>query len=109
MSQFDWPITPKKKKLWRLPKIKGSILKCRVHPLLPTYIGERRKTFAKTYRIQARCYGEHVGEHIENLMGTHWELEGHIVKTHWELGKNEKKSSPTQLEKKNKRKKSKAP
>jgi hypothetical protein len=37
----------KKMKLWRLPKIKGYVLKCRVHPLSPTYIGERRTTFAK--------------------------------------------------------------
>jgi hypothetical protein len=58
----------------------------------PTYIiGERRKTFAKAYRIKVRCYGEHVGErilsngeHIGNLMGTHWEP-----------GENEKKSLPT--------------
>jgi predicted metalloprotease len=41
----------------------------------PTYIGERRTTFAKAYGIKVRCYGEHVGEHIENLIGTHWELE----------------------------------
>jgi hypothetical protein len=30
----------------------------------------------KAYGIKVRCYGEHVGEHIENLMGTHWELKG---------------------------------
>jgi len=30
MSQFDWPITPKKLKLWKLPKRKGSILKLRI-------------------------------------------------------------------------------
>jgi hypothetical protein len=38
MSQFDWPITQKKKKLWRLPKLEGSIFKYRVPPL-----GERRE------------------------------------------------------------------
>jgi len=27
MSQFDWPITQKKKRLWRLLKMKGFILK----------------------------------------------------------------------------------
>jgi len=55
------------------------------------------------------CWGTHweLGEPIENVMGTHWELEGHIVETHWELRKNEKKSSPTQLEKR--KEKSKAP
>jgi hypothetical protein len=34
-------------------------------------IGERRTTIAKTYGIKVRCYGEHIG----NLMRTHWELE----------------------------------
>ncbi len=57
----------KKMNLWRLPKVDGSILKYRVPPLGPTYIGERRTTFAKAYRIKVRCYGEHVGEHIGNL------------------------------------------
>jgi hypothetical protein len=60
----------KKKKLWRLPKIEGSILKYRVPPLGPTYIGERRTTFAKAYRIKVSCYGEHVGEIFENPLGT---------------------------------------
>jgi len=58
-------------KLWRL--IEDSILKYRVPPLWPTYIGERKTTFAKAYEIKVRCYGEHVGEHIGNL--------GNIVKT----------------------------
>jgi len=56
-------------------------------------IGERRIiTSGKAYGIKVRCYGEHVGEHIENLMGTHWELRRNIMKTHWESGENEKKS-----------------
>jgi len=29
-------------------------------------------------------------------MGTHWELEGNIVGTHWEHRKNEKKNPPPQ-------------
>jgi hypothetical protein len=50
MSQFDRPITQKKKKkLWSLPKIEGSILKYRVPPLWPTYIGERRTTFVHAW------------------------------------------------------------
>jgi hypothetical protein len=48
-------------------KIEGFILKCRVPPLWPNYIAERRTTFAKAYGIKMRCYGEHVGEHIGNL------------------------------------------
>jgi hypothetical protein len=61
-SQFDWPITPKKVKLLSLPNTKGYILKYIVPPLWPTYIGERRITFAKAYGIKVRCYGEHVGD-----------------------------------------------
>ncbi len=60
-------------------------------PLWPTYIyiyiyiyiGEKGRTLGKTWGIKARCYWEHPWgthwepkEHIENLMGTHWELEG---------------------------------
>jgi len=55
-----------------------------------------------------RCYGEHVGEHIGNLgnlMGTHCQLEGNTVRTHWEPGENERKSLPLKF----KREKSKAP
>jgi len=70
-NQFDWPIAPKKKKLWRLLKIKGSVLMYIVPPLGPTYIGES----AKAYGLKVRClYGEHVGEHTVNLgnsVGTH--------------------------------------
>jgi hypothetical protein len=35
--------------------------------------------------------GEHVGEHIENLMRTHWELKGNIMRTH--LGKKKVKKN----------------
>jgi hypothetical protein len=79
---------PKNKRLY-------SILKYRVPPLRPTYIGERRTTFAKAYGIKVRCYGEHVGEHngnLRNLMRSHRELERNIVRIHWEPRKNEKKS-----------------
>jgi hypothetical protein len=54
-------------KLWRLPKMKGSILKYIVPPLWPTYISERRTPFSKAYEIKVRWYGEHVGENIAKL------------------------------------------
>jgi hypothetical protein len=60
-------------KLWRLPKIEGSILKYRVPPLWPSYISERRTTFTNAYGIKVKCYGKPVGEHIEsfgNILGT---------------------------------------
>jgi hypothetical protein len=46
-----------------------------VPALRPTYIGERRTTFGKAYRIKVRClYREHVEEHIVNL--------ANILRTH---------------------------
>jgi hypothetical protein len=73
--QEDWPIAPKKMKLWRLLKIKGSMLIYIIPPLKPTYIGEKITTFAKAHGLEMRClYEEHVREHIVNLgniLGTH--------------------------------------
>jgi hypothetical protein len=60
----------KKLELWRFPKTKGSIMKYIVPPLWPTYIGEKRTPFSKAYGIKMRWYGEHVGEHIGNPLGT---------------------------------------
>jgi hypothetical protein len=61
--------------LWRLLKIEVYVLIYIVPTLGPTYIGERRITFAKAHGLEARClYREHVGEHIMNLgniLGTH--------------------------------------
>jgi hypothetical protein len=56
-------------KLWRLSKIEGFILKYRVPHLGPTYIGERRTTFAKAYGIKVRCYLDLFGKHVRT-----WEL-----------------------------------
>jgi len=68
MSQFDWPITKKKLKLWRLPKMEDSI--------------ERRGgLWEKHMELKRGAIGNTLGEHIENLMGTHWELEGNMLGT----------------------------
>jgi hypothetical protein len=53
-------------KLWRLPKIQGSILKCRVPPLWLTYISERMTTFAKAYPIKVGA----MENMLENTLGT---------------------------------------
>jgi hypothetical protein len=63
MSQFDWPII-KKKKTTDTPQNRRFY---RIPSLLPTYMGQRRTTFAKAYGIKVRCYGDHVGEHNGNL------------------------------------------
>jgi hypothetical protein len=65
-------------KLWRLPKIEGSILKYIVPPLWPTYISEKTP-FSKVCGIKVRWFGKHVGKNIVklgNILGTHLELKG---------------------------------
>ncbi len=58
-------------------------------PLLPTYIGEKGRTLGKTYMgLKRGAIGNTLGEHIRNLMGTHWELEGNI------LGAKENEKNP---------------
>jgi hypothetical protein len=56
------------KKLWRLPKIEGLVLKYQDPSLSFIYIGESMTTFAKAYGIKVKCYGKHVGEHIGNTL-----------------------------------------
>jgi hypothetical protein len=63
-------------------------------PTAHTTIDEKSTTFAKAYGIKVRCYGEHVEEHIGNLMGTNSKFKVNIVGTHCERGKNEKQSFP---------------
>jgi len=58
----------KKLKPWKLPKIKGFILKFRVPPLWPSYITESRTTFGKTYGIGAM-------ENTLETWGIYWEPE----------------------------------
>jgi hypothetical protein len=56
-----------------------------------------------------KMLGEYIGN-LQNPLGTHWELEGNLVTTHWEPGKNEKKNlSPHPFPKNWKKKKCKAP
>jgi hypothetical protein len=87
MVQFDWPITKKNLKLWKLPKNRRFYGKMNCLPLWPTYIGEKGRTLDKTYWIKARCYWEHP-------WGTHWEPNGNLKGTCWEQRKNEKNPNP---------------
>jgi hypothetical protein len=65
MSQFDWPITKKKKKKQKkvetmeAPQNRKFYGKMECLPLWPTYLGEKGRTLGKTYGIKARCYWEH--------------------------------------------------
>jgi hypothetical protein len=54
-------------RLWRLPKIKGFIFKFGVLSLWPSYIGERRTTFAKAYGIKNEVLLGTLWEHVKNL------------------------------------------
>jgi len=40
----------------------------------PGYIGEKGRILGKTYGFDTRCYWEHPGEHIGNMVGTHQQL-----------------------------------
>jgi hypothetical protein len=53
MSQFDWPITPKKNETIESPKNKRFYFE--------VYVDERRTTFAKAYGIIVTCYWELFG------------------------------------------------
>jgi len=66
MSQFDWPIT-KKNETMEAAQNRRFSFEVSIPPLLPTYIGGRRTTFAKAYGIEVRCYLELFGEHVSNL------------------------------------------
>jgi hypothetical protein len=68
MSQFDWPITPKKNETMEAPQIEGSILKYRVPPplVIHVYIIERTTAFAKASGIKSEVvlrtlWGTYVG------------------------------------------------
>jgi hypothetical protein len=52
-------------------------------PLQPTYIVEkgRRGVWAKHMGLKHSAFGNTLGEHVGNLMGTHWELERNMLGT----------------------------
>jgi hypothetical protein len=66
MSQFYWPITPKHETIQAAQNRRFSF-EISIPPLLPSYIGAKRTTFAKAYGIEVRCYLELFGEHVRNL------------------------------------------
>jgi hypothetical protein len=66
-SQFDWSITQKEVKPWKLAKIEGFILSS--SPLAHLYMRKEYNICQSTWvkNLKVRRYGEHVGEYIENL------------------------------------------
>jgi len=81
MSEFDLPITPRKKKKKPMEEIQGSVLKYRVlPPLRPTYTCERRTTFAKAYGTQLERKKR--GTHSLHYMTSHW-LHGNSIPKIW--------------------------
>jgi hypothetical protein len=83
MSQFDWPITKKKLKLWRLPKIEDSMERWSASPFGPPIELRSGGLWANHRGLKRGAIGNTLVEHIGNLMGTHWEQR-----------ENEKNSSP---------------
>jgi hypothetical protein len=86
MNQCDWPIL-KKIEIVKPPQNRIFYGKMECLPFQPTYIGEKGRPLGKTYGIKARCYWEHPWgtskepkEYIENVIGTHWELEKEHVR-----------------------------
>jgi len=53
--------------------------KMECHPLWPTYIGEKGRTFGKTYGIEVSCYWEHLWN-LWNMLRTWWEHIGNKLK-----------------------------
>jgi hypothetical protein len=80
MRYFDWPITRKKLKLWRLTKIQVSLGDGTHLPWL-TYIGEKGENFGLTYRINVLCHWEFLG----NTLGTLCEHIGNRKKIKYSL------------------------
>jgi hypothetical protein len=52
---------------------------------------DRPDSILKSELLWRTCWGTHweLGKHIENLMGTLWELKRNIMGTHWEPEGNE--------------------
>jgi hypothetical protein len=85
MSQFDWPITKKiKLKLWSLPKMEDSMERWSAFSFGPTYMGEKGGLWAKHTGLKRgaieNTFGEKIGN-LENILGTHWKLEGNMLRT----------------------------
>jgi hypothetical protein len=70
--QEDWPIAPKKMKLWRLLKIEGFILIYVVPPLGPKENICQSTWVRSEVLIRRTCWGTHceLGEHFGNPLGT---------------------------------------
>jgi hypothetical protein len=67
------------------PQNRNSMERWSASPFDPA---EKGRTSGKTYGIKSRCYWKHpwgthweLREHTENLMRTHWELEGNMLGT----------------------------
>jgi hypothetical protein len=82
MSQFYFPIVKKICKYGGSPNTEDAMIRWSTSLFnWPNYMGEKGRTLGKTYGNKVRCYWEPLGEHIKNLMRTHWELEGNILGT----------------------------
>jgi len=75
------PLHSTKLKQWRLPRIKGYILKYRVPPLWPTYIGEKENNICQSIWGKSEVLWR-------TYWGIYWEPDGNLLQTQKEHGAN---------------------
>jgi hypothetical protein len=64
-----------------LPKIEDSMERCNASPFGTSIYVRREGLWAKHMGFKGGAIGSTFEESIENLMGTHWELEGNMLGT----------------------------
>jgi hypothetical protein len=89
---FDWPITKKKLKLWKLPNIKIFIQhkNIGVGKYLFNYICSMETILGKTYGVQSEAL-------LGTCWGTHWKLKEHVRNTLWTIKIQNIHQTPTFL------------
>jgi hypothetical protein len=87
-NQLDWPVAKKKLAIRDSPKFKILGNYRLFIPLANLF--RFGGLWAKHMGLKRVAIGNTLQEHIENLIGTHWELDGNILRT----GENEKKILP---------------
>jgi hypothetical protein len=75
---------------WRLPKIEDSMERWSASPFGSPLWVRRGGLWALHMGLKRGAIGNTLGEHIGNLMGTHWVLEGNMLGTKEKWEKNQR-------------------